>query len=565
MNIAQVKAYQVLDSRGEPTIRVRMDSDTGNHARFDAPSGKSVSTQEAKERRDNEAAWFAGKGVTGNVDIIEKIIAPKFIGYPLGHQADFDALITALDGTDDKSNLGTNTLTAMSGAYFLLSCYEQGKEVWQAVADTLGTTPAAPRLYANLVGGGAHAPGLDIQEFMIVPKTTQPSDAINLIYSVHKTLRSIFSSLYGPSTRLTSDEGAMVALGATPEVVLEAFQQLAGTNGSMYDIALDCAANHFYANNTYTISNQALSTQQLAEVYQQWDKKFPMLSIEDPFSETDLEGLRLLAAQPGRKMMLVGDDTTATNAARIEELAAQHLINAVIIKPNQVGTITDMFTAITTSLKSGLKLIMSHRAGETNDTILADIAYGIGAFGLKLGAPVRGERVAKYNRLFELEKDLGLKSAPVIVAAAKPAMAPVTQTQQPMPTGMNQKQGPQQAPGPIHLDPVPGPLSGLIPTPAPASQSAPAAFPLPATDLHVPPGGIADEAARALHRYEPASGGIAAAVTADTMGQPMHSPHATAISPANSMISKPTFAIPQSHTAAAVTPAGPVQAPDFPY
>ncbi|MBP9826963.1 hypothetical protein KBC99_00615 [Candidatus Saccharibacteria bacterium] len=407
MQIASIKAYQVLDSRGEPTIRVRMESATGAHARFDAPGSISVADGEAKERRDHDLA-FDGNAVTGNIDAILNIIAPKFIGYPLGHQADFDALITALDGTADKSNLGTNTLTALSGAYYLLSCYEQKKEVWQSVSELIKTKPTMPRLFANLVSGGAHALGLDIQEIMIVPKTTDVMAATQMIYSVNHTARAIFQNLYGPSALLVADEGSMAPIGTSAETVMEAFEQLAGKYQQGYELAIDMAGYNLFQNGAYVMSGQSQTMQQLGDLYAQWDKKYPLLSIEDPFAEQDLEGLKYLTAKPGRKCMIVGDGTTATDAARITSLAQQKLLSAVVIKPSQVGTMTEMFNAIRASQSAGLKLIIAHRSGDTNDTFLSDLAYGAGAFGLKLGAPVRGERVAKYNRLLEIATDLGL-------------------------------------------------------------------------------------------------------------------------------------------------------------
>ena len=533
MNIASIKAYQVLDSRGEPTIRVRMESDTGNHARFDAPSGKSVSGREAKERRDGDKAFFMGRGVTGNIDIIEKVIAPKFLGYPLGHQADFDALLIALDGTQDRSNLGTNTLTALSGAYFLLSCYDQGKEVWQAVADQLGTTPAMPRLYANLVAGGSHAPGLDLQEFMIVPQSNAVTEAINNIYIVRKTMRAILANLYGPAVRLVSDEGAMAALGATPEVILEAFTQLAKRPGAEHEIALDCAANHFYRDGKYIMTNQLLDTKQLTDIYMQWDKKFPLLSIEDPFMESDMDGLHYMSSQPGRKAMIIGDDTTATNAERIQELAAQKLIDGVIIKPNQVGTFSETMTAISAALSSGVKVIISHRSGESNDTLLPDLAFAVGAFGIKLGAPVRGERIAKYNRFFELEKDNQLTAAP-------------QQAQPFVPTGINAVPQNQNLP-----QPAPGPLTGIIPTPAQPMPTQQASF-----APTVRGQSEAEQAAHILHRYDAKDSLANKIPDSNVVSRGVSTPHAQTYSPQGSSQQQTPFAPPS-------IPGGPPQATQF--
>lgn len=479
MSIASIQSYQILDSRGEPTIRVRMSSESGLVRQFDAPSGTSVSGLEAKAVYDGGTS-YAGHAVSESVDIINSIIGPKFIGYPLSHQADFDALIAALDGTIDRSRLGSQTLTALSGAYFLLSCAEDKKPVWQVVSELLKTQPGLPRLYANLVAGGAHAPGLDLQEFMIVPKTTSPSQATALIYDVRQTLQSIFASLYGPAVQLSSEEGAMAPIGATSEVVLEAMQQLQAKFANSYDIALDAAANHFFANGAYTLAHQTYDMQGLGGQYLAWDQKYPLLSIEDPFAEQDLEGLKYLSGQTSKKFFVVGDDSTATDAERIKTLAEQKLIGAVIIKPNQAGTMTDMFKAISMAQALGLKIIISHRSGETNDIMLADLAFGIGAFGFKLGAPTRGERVAKYNRLIEIESDQGLTPPPSVQPTATVPATP-TQVAPPVP----QAQTPP---------PTPIPQPPVVPTPPPIPQSVPAQmihnttpYPTPsANDLHLP-------------------------------------------------------------------------------
>jgi enolase len=481
MQIASIKAYQVLDSRGEPTIRVRMESATGNHARFDAPSSLSVGAHEAKERRDNTAS-YGGNGVSGNISTITNIIAPKFIGYPLGHQADFDALITALDGTPDKSNLGSNTLTAVSGAYFLLSCYERQREVWQVTADLLGTKPDMPRVYANLVSGGSHAPGLDVQEFMIVPRTNDISASLELIYGIHHTARQIFRTLYGPSVDLVSEEGAMAPVGISTETVLEAFEQLARRTNQAYQIALDMAAYNLFKNGAYTLAGQQLSMQQLGATYMQWDQRFPLLSIEDPFAESDIDGLKYLLTQPSRKFMAVGDAVTATSATRIQELGSQRLLGAAVIKPDQAGTITEMFDAMRSALQSGIKLIVAHRSGETNDTYLADIAYGCGAFGIKAGAPVRGERVAKYNRLIEIASDNAIASNIQAASIGAPAGLPIPP--RPIiapPAGI----GVVNAPGPQNYSPAPTQTYPAQPVP-PSAQSyhAPIAASAP---IPVPP------------------------------------------------------------------------------
>ncbi len=520
MQIASIKAYQVLDSRGEPTVRVRMESDTGNHARFDSPGGSSVADQEAKERRDG-GEIFGGRGVTGNVDVINNIIAPKFIGYPLAHQADFDALLTALDGTSDRSNLGTNTMTAVSGAYFLLSCYEQDKEVWQLTADLLGSKPAMPRLYANIIAGGSHAPGLDLQEIIAVPQTSSPAEALQLIYTLYRTLRSIFQNLYGPSVQLVSEEGAMAPLGAGAEVVLEALQQFALKAESKFDIALDMAANHFFTGTGYQLAGQLLSMEQLGQLYMQWDQRFPILSIEDPFAEQDIEGLKYLSIQPGRKFFVAGDDFTASQAQRITDLATQRLIGAVVVKPNQVGTISDMFEGIRVAQTAGLQVIISDRSGDTNDTFLSDVAFGAGAFGFKLGAPIRGERVAKYNRLIEIEQD----TRPILATTGEPPAA-LTGS---MP-------GLATSPVPGLISPAPAPpisIPGALSVPPAVSFNTPS----PSSVIHRGPV-MSEKAAQVLHRYEDATTQMASDL--EPVQAVPHGSHAQAFSPVEGAYHPPT-------------------------
>lgn len=404
MSISSITPYQILDSRGEPTLAVQMQSENGHKVEFSVPAGKSVSSLEPLEMRDGKDGPYNGMGVTHAIETINNLVAHKFIGYPLLNQADFDSLLLALDGTPNKKNLGANTILALSGAYLLLSAKSKNAEPWQYVAAMIGNTkPTFPRIYANLINGGKHAPGLEIQEFMVVPKSQKPSQATEQIYQFHHTIRSIFSSLYGPSTRLVGDEGGMAPIGVTTEVILEALAQMNTKQQSKFDIALDVAATSFFANGQYTLMGQQLDSKALAQLYLDWDKKFHLFSIEDPFAETDAESFKLLSSQLNKKFFVVGDDITSTNKTKIAEAAKQKLIGGVIIKPNQVGTMTETLDAITAAKAANIKVIVSHRSGETNDSFIVDLAFGVGAFGIKIGAPVRGERVSKYNRLLEIE------------------------------------------------------------------------------------------------------------------------------------------------------------------
>lgn len=407
MTIKHISAVQILDSRGVPTLKVAMVSDTGKKVDFSVPAGKSRGKDEAVEKRDGGKA-FSGMGVTSCVDVINKVIAHKFTGYPLQQQEDFDSLLIALDGTPTKENLGGNTILGLSGAYLKLGAAEKDQPLWQYVAELAGTSPEFPRIFANIFGGGKHAPGVSIQEFMIVPQTNQPLQAVAQIDEIYHTAQTIMENLYGPSALLSSDEGGLAPVGANIEVILETLSQLSSKNQQKFEIALAAAANSFFAGETYQIEAQKLHASDLYKLYQDWNQKFNLFSIEDPFAEGDLEGMEIIKGMPktSKEFLVIADDYTVSNAKKIQELNASNVFDAIIIKPNQIGSITETLAAIKAARATNAKVIMSHRSGETNDDSIVDIAYGIGAMGVKIGSPIRGERVAKYNRLLEIETDL---------------------------------------------------------------------------------------------------------------------------------------------------------------
>ncbi len=439
-SIKKIFPLQVLDSRGDPTLYVRMVADNGRSAHFTVPAGASVGSGEAVAKHD-ETDQFGGKGVSSCIDIINNVVGPKFIGYPLEHQEDFDSLLIALDGSENKENLGANTILALSAAYFQLSATLTHKPLWQYIAEYRQTTPQFPRMYANLVGGGKHAPGLEIQEFLMIPKDNQPSKAIEQIYTVYHTLQTILTSLYGPTARLVGDEGGMAPLGASSEIILEALSNLNAKTEEKFDLALDVAANSFFDGKMYHFENQDLHASDLMAIYEDWNNKFDLYSLEDPFAEADLEGIELLKTMPKQKkpFLVVADDFTVTNAQRIAQFGTEQVFDDIIIKPNQVGTITEMFAAIDAANAAGNKIIVSHRSGESNDDFIVDLAYGLGAFGIKLGAPVRGERVAKYNRFLEIEQGLNATQAKLV---AKGGNAPT----QPLNTPLDRKPTPATKP-----------------------------------------------------------------------------------------------------------------------
>lgn len=457
MGIKNIIPSQVLNSRGEPTLKVRMVAENGTSAWFIVPGGASVGAGEAQKKLD-EGDSYGGKSVTACVDLINNVIAPKFIGYPVEHQDDFDSLLIALDGSENKENLGANTILALSGAYFKLGAKLSKKPLWQYIAESRGTSPEFPRIYANMVGGGKHAPGLDIQEFMIIPKSNQPIEAVELISQVYGTLKNIMVSLYGPAAKLVGDEGALAPVGARTEVVLEAFANLNTKMDSKFEIALDVAANSFFDGNAYQFEGQAIHASDLLAIYEDWNNKFDLYSIEDPFAETDLEGLELLKTIPKDKkpFLVVADDYTVTNATKIAEFAQEQVFDGVIIKPDQVGSITEMFAAIDAARQAGNEIIVSHRSGESNDDFIVDLAYGVGAFGIKIGAPCRGERIAKYNRLLEIQ---------YAQDALQAKNGPVDNTVKPIETPLDRPiNKPQSAP----VNPTPtGTQKPITPSPTP--------------------------------------------------------------------------------------------------
>lgn len=396
MKIKSVKARQIIDSRGQPTLEVSMTSQSGHQAVFGVPAGASTGEHEAPEKRDGGMA-YGGMGVSGCVQQIEAL-SDQIVGQPLGNQAVFDAPLTT-----NKVTYGSNTTLGLSGVYCKLSALANEQPLWQYLSELTGMQPAFPRLYANLINGGKHAPGLDIQEIMIVPRTTSPKQATEQIHQFRGRLAKSLEQSYGASSLLIGDEGGFVPQGANHADVLAIYRQIIADMGNELDIALDAAASSFYNQDGYNFEGYNLSSSDLRAWYLKNDQN--ILSIEDPFAEDDLEAHQQLAKEKP-SFFIVGDDTTVTSASHIQELAEQHTIGGVIIKPNQVGTISETIDAIQTARHYKIKTIISHRSGETNDDFIVDLAYGTGAFGLKLGAPVRGERVAKFNRLLQIEEEL---------------------------------------------------------------------------------------------------------------------------------------------------------------
>lgn len=402
MKITKIKATEILDSRGEPTIEVSMSSGDITTV-FGVPAGASTGKNEAHELRDG-GKRYEGQGVSKDIAKLDNI-TPQLIGFELFDQQSFDDLLGSIDGTSDKSNLGANTIIGLSLAYSQLSAEAKKMPLWQYLAEKYKTTPSFPKIYANLVNGGKHAPGLDIQEFMIVPKTVSIEKNIEQIHNFRNLLGQALTQEFGAGAKLVGDEGGYAPVGAKHQQILDIYKSINDSTSNHFDFALDAAASSFYKNRKYIFEQQSLGSQKLLDVYTGYSQRYNMLSIEDPFAEDDLGGWHELA-NTKHGFMVIGDDLTVTNAELVNKYAAQKLIDGVIIKPNQIGTLTETMLAIKATVDNNLKVIVSHRSGETTSAFISDLAYGVGAYGIKIGAPVRGERVAKYDRLLEIAKEV---------------------------------------------------------------------------------------------------------------------------------------------------------------
>jgi enolase len=400
MTIKHLGAREILDSRGVPTLEVWISDGAGNHASFGVPAGKSTGKREAAEQRDGDAKRYDGQGVLKAIGHVHKL-APHLAGWRVGEQEAWDEWLIHQDGTPNKHRLGANTILGLSGAYAKLSALAAKQPLWHWLAEQAGTTPRFPRIYSNLINGGKHAPGLDIQEFMVVPKTSQPSEAVPLLAGIHSAAVMEAKHHFGPTAALVGDEGGMAPTGITHDQAWQLLHAVAEGN----DLAADVAASSFATGNgAYTFEGHAVSAGNLTKRFSGWVKRYHLLSLEDPFAEDDIRAFERLGSKLGT--MVVGDDLTVTDAGIIRDAAMRNMIQGVIIKPNQIGTLTETLRAIDAAQQADVKAIISHRSGETVDAFVSDLAVAVGAFGLKIGAPARGERVAKYNRLLEIEEEM---------------------------------------------------------------------------------------------------------------------------------------------------------------
>lgn len=413
MKIIQVYGREILDSRGLPTIECHMEVEGGLWVSAAVPSGASVGKFEAVELRDGDKKRFMGKGVLKAIENLERIIRPALIGTE-ADVVNIDAVMCELDGTPQKSKLGANAILAASIAVARAQALENGIELYDMLAQRYEfDQPTIPYCMFNIFNGGAHADnGVSIQEFMIMP-VNQPSfaESLRVATTVYHALKEILKK-NGLATTIGDEGGFAPRLKSSKkseQVVLDLLMQAVEQAGFTHEqvvFALDVAASQVYkaSDKLYKLGDCSLDRQGLIDLYTQLCGQFPLFSIEDGMDEEDWDGWKMLTKQLGGDLQLVGDDIFVTNCDRIERGISSKVANSVLIKPNQIGTVTETMLAIKLAQEAGYKTVVSHRSGETNDPFIADLVVATGAGQFKAGAPVRGERVAKYNRLLEIEQ-----------------------------------------------------------------------------------------------------------------------------------------------------------------
>jgi len=405
--VTGIEAVEILDSRSRPTLAVTVTLGDGTVSRAGVPSGASTGSNEAVELRDGDPKRFGGKGVLGAVANVNGEIAEALVGPTFGDLAEVDDALIELDGTADKSRLGANAIVGASMAVARALSITGGLPLWQSLTPA-GVEPRLPVPHFNVVNGGVHAPNdLDFQEFMVVPLGAPTmAEAVRAGAEVYAALRGLLAS-EGLATGL-GDEGGFAPEISQPEEVLRLLVQAieaagyeAGRGGVA--IALDPASSEFYRGGAYEVGGERLSSDDMIARYEAIVQHFPVWLIEDGLAESDWDGWERLTAQLGDKVELVGDDIFCTNPGIIAAAITRKVGNASLIKVNQIGTVTETLEAMRICREAGWPQFVSHRSGETEDTFIADLAVGSGCGQLKSGAPARGERVAKYNRLIEIE------------------------------------------------------------------------------------------------------------------------------------------------------------------
>jgi enolase len=410
-SIVDVVAREILDSRGNPTVEADVLLESGVMGRAAVPSGASTGTREAIELRDGDKLRYLGKGVLHAVEHVNTEISEAIMGLDAAEQSFIDKTLIDLDGTENKSRLGANALLAVSMAVAKAAADECGLPLYRYFGGAGAMQMPVPMM--NIINGGAHANNsLDMQEFMIVPVGAQSfRDALRCGAEVFHALKSLLQQRGMPTT--VGDEGGFApnlpSHEAALQLCMEAIDKAGYQAGQDVLLALDCASSEFYKDGRYCLEseNLQLSSGQFTDYLAALADKYPIISIEDGMAESDWDGWKTLTERLGRKIQLVGDDIFVTNTNILREGIAEGVANSILIKVNQIGTLTETFAAIEMAKRAGYTAVISHRSGETEDTTIADIAVGMNALQIKTGSLSRSDRIAKYNQLLRIEEDLG--------------------------------------------------------------------------------------------------------------------------------------------------------------
>ncbi len=408
--IEDVYARQILDSRGNPTVEVDVKLTNGVKGRAAVPSGASTGIFEALELRDGDKSKYMGKSVQKAVDNVNNIIAPELIGEKASHQKEIDTFMIDMDGTENKSKLGANAILGVSLAVAKAASKAYGMALYRYLGGINALTLPVPMM--NIINGGAHADNnIDFQEFMIAPVGAESfSHAIEMGCNVFHTLKNVLKSK-GMATSVGDEGGFAPNLGSNAkgiEVILEAIDK-AGYNTDQIKICLDVASSEFFENGKYNLKGEGKSfdNKEMTDFLEDWVKKYPIISIEDGMAEQDWEGWEMLTRRIGNHCQLVGDDLFVTNTRRLADGIKRNVANSILIKVNQIGTLSETLDAISMAHAAGYTTIISHRSGETEDTFIADLAVAVNSGQIKTGSASRSDRMAKYNQLLRIEQKLG--------------------------------------------------------------------------------------------------------------------------------------------------------------
>ena len=410
--IIDITAREILDSRGNPTVEADVTLDSGVVGRAAVPSGASTGEREAVELRDGDKARYLGKGVLNAVQAVEEQIAPALAGMSAQDQMGVDNAMLELDGTPNKAKLGANAILAVSLATARAAAEDVDMPLWRYLGGPLARTMPVPMM--NILNGGAHATNtVDFQEYMIVPIGAETfRDALRMGAEVFHALKKVLVKR-GLATGV-GDEGGFAPDLKTDEdalkLVIEAIESAGFAPGQEVAIALDCAASELFSNGKYDFKKSKagnLESQAMIDMYAKWMEQYPIVSIEDGLAENDWDGWKALTAQLGTKVQLVGDDLFCTNSEILAKGIENDVANSILVKVNQIGTLTETLMAMELARSAGYASIVSHRSGETEDTFIADLAVGTGAGQIKTGSASRTDRVAKYNQLLRIEEALG--------------------------------------------------------------------------------------------------------------------------------------------------------------